>query len=470
MPPEVVQHLYNDIDADIAHRGRSEDGLSIVEMNAWLLRKLDLKEQMQQKLRNELRDHGTEILQLFHRWDVNNDASVSLDELCRALEHLNYKASPDTVACLFDELDQDGSGEVALAELSTWLLRKLDSKEQLQQDLRDGLRANGARVVELMDRWDASGDQSIDVKELGHALSSLGYEASTEAVAELFAMLDQDGDGVICLQELNAFLLTKVNSKAQLKMAIRRALKSNGRRVMDLFREWDVDNDALITQAEFNRALVELGFHVSEEMANKIFDELDANSDYKLSFEEVNCWLKEKPQPKPASATALAKLNKPTRVGSRPASRPTSPPQTPTKKPILKGTPTTASLRSFTSSPPTTKRVVVSPPAKRESEKSPRRSRRPASAAANATPPSANDKANLQRKKSPGRGESSPERRNTSPERSSRTPGSAVGRQRVQKSTPGPAAAYGSPQTATRQSRRKPRSLELSESFGEMLI
>ena len=55
------------------------------------------------------------------------------------------------------------------------------------------------------------------------------------------------------------------------------ALRKHAIKVMDLFREWDVDGDGEVTKKEFRKAMAVLGFEVSRAVMDEVFDSFDAD-------------------------------------------------------------------------------------------------------------------------------------------------------------------------------------------------
>jgi len=62
-------------------------------------------------------------------------------------------------------------------------------------------------------------------------------------------------------------------------------LRANAARVLDLFREWDTDNDGVVSRAEFHRAMPKLGLDVSEAFLDELFDKWRKDGDADLSKE-----------------------------------------------------------------------------------------------------------------------------------------------------------------------------------------
>ena len=68
---------------------------------------------------------------------------------------------------------------------------------------------------------------------------------------------------------------------------LRDALRKHAIKVMDLFREWDVDGDGEVTKKEFRKAMAVLGFEVSRAVMDEVFDSFDADGGGSISFKEL---------------------------------------------------------------------------------------------------------------------------------------------------------------------------------------
>jgi len=88
------------------------------------------------------------------------------------------------------------------------------------------------------------------------------------------------------------------------------ALRSQGGRVMDLFREWDIDGDGTITRKEFLKAMPRLGLEVSKDAINQLFDSWDPDGSGELNFKELQRILRgggtAKPKEEPAKVAKEA--------------------------------------------------------------------------------------------------------------------------------------------------------------------
>ena len=85
------------------------------------------------------------------------------------------------------------------------------------------------------------------------------------------------------------------------------AMRKNGARVMDLFREWDADGDGEVSRKEFHKAMPMLGFEATKKDINELFDSWDKDGGGSLDFRELQKILKA-PPPKEKVQKATGKL------------------------------------------------------------------------------------------------------------------------------------------------------------------
>ena len=65
------------------------------------------------------------------------------------------------------------------------------------------------------------------------------------------------------------------------------ALVKNAGRVMDLFREWDIDGDGEISRKEFRSSMKRLGLEVPAKDIDALFDSWDPDGGGTLDFKEL---------------------------------------------------------------------------------------------------------------------------------------------------------------------------------------
>ena len=91
----------------------------------------------------------------------------------------------------------------------------------------------------------------------------------------------------------NQLDLDEVTVKALLHM-LREFLEVNQMDAQAFFRALDLKGTWRISESEMRKGLAQLGFASSRELAEILFDELDTDADYRLSFSEIHAWIRER--------------------------------------------------------------------------------------------------------------------------------------------------------------------------------
>ena len=212
------------------------------------------------------------------------------------------------------------------------MLQPVGSIDVVSQ-LRSYVGANCTKVVYLLREIDEDGKGSVNRAELRSVLSVLGLQV-TRADADAFVDTLVASDGQVHYNELHGKLgdadsasefagdvanrieLVSLNAAAlrggilinnissvlgvdavlnfgstndtSISEQLRDALGRNLARVVDLFHEWDVDGDGLITRAEFRKALNMLGVRASAPAMDALFDEFDVDGSGRINYHELH--------------------------------------------------------------------------------------------------------------------------------------------------------------------------------------
>ena len=187
-----------------------------------------------------------EISLRFQQWDVDRSGTVDLKEFRRAVRLMGFADIRDEhIDEVFREIDDDGSGEISLAEitrrlkkfagvginqvhdlrrvaggrkggaLSTAMKLDMTSGVPLNEQLRVLLTRSLVRVIDLFRDWDEDGNGSVDRDEFYRALTALGVSTTKETSDTLFADLDPDGSGTIEYKELNTLCRRRISIERQ---------------------------------------------------------------------------------------------------------------------------------------------------------------------------------------------------------------------------------------------------------------
>ena len=347
---------------------------------------------------------GERVGDVFKKLDKDGSGGLSRKEFRRGIiELLGYTPEVSALNDLFDELDPEETGQVDYKQLNKALRRgasvELDaslqagaageietasttkialrkgktanksafltlggiggggedddtvgelSSEQMQAALRDALKANATRIIDLFKEWDVDGDGQVSKAEFSRALPMLGLQVDAGMASSLFDAFDPDGSGDIGYKEFaqllrssddaalqasikkaaerNAALTRKAKpkltkdemqksmvalrkgpmsqstklqgldikegSEKTVAQQLREALSQNAMRIVDLFREWDEDGDGTIDKKEFRRAMPLIGFDVPRKEIDALFDEWDPDGSGTIELNELNKFLR----------------------------------------------------------------------------------------------------------------------------------------------------------------------------------
>jgi hypothetical protein len=151
---------------------------------------------------------------------------------------------------------------------------------------------------ELFDSWDPDGSGSIEMNELMKALR----EDHT-----LDPKLRAGGAGAIETASTNQYALRKeAGPRTALRKVdldespgappvadqLRDVLSKQAVRVIELFREMDLDGDGLIDRKEFRRGMTALGLDVPRAMVDALFDSWDPDGSGSIDQRELNKMLR----------------------------------------------------------------------------------------------------------------------------------------------------------------------------------
>ena len=78
------------------------------------------------------------------------------------------------------------------------------------------------------------------------------------------------------------------SSEQSVAEQLRDALSKASVRVIDLFREWDDDNNGKVSRAEFHKAMGEMKFDAPPEEIDRLFDEWDPDGSGVLELNELS--------------------------------------------------------------------------------------------------------------------------------------------------------------------------------------
>jgi calmodulin len=136
----------------------------------------------------------------FRILDEDNSGSIAPLELRQLLTRLGMAVSDDDLEQIVEELDNDHDGSIDEDEFMDWVRSKSERKEL---DLTDpnAVKQFTAEVFAMVDR---DGDGNVTTEELYDTLSILIPDIDVSDVREIFADMDEDRNGSVSREEFAA--------------------------------------------------------------------------------------------------------------------------------------------------------------------------------------------------------------------------------------------------------------------------
>lgn len=339
---------------------------------------IGIKEYLLAALKDALARSSSRCLDLFAYFDEDGNGEISKDEFRKVIRAFGFEATNLEIDAVFDALDYvDHNGTLSYVELNRMLrkfdplpenasareiaisahmhhplrranealddkmnlsdegqaLEDADSPEKLLKQLRDLLLRNLARVMDLFRAWDVDKSGTIEKKEFGVALRSLGIKTPRAVIDELFDYFDFDRSGSLDYSELNKKLRRTIEIDEKLRVGAAGVIELEAKnkfglgrskdhidtnsktlhglkldplqdltpqligaihhsraRVLHLFQEWDTNGDGAISREEMLKALEHLGLDagdVARRAVNELFTVLDADASGHIDFREL---------------------------------------------------------------------------------------------------------------------------------------------------------------------------------------
>lgn len=137
-----------------------------------------------------------------------------------------------------------------------------------------------AALKDAFSLFDKDGDGVITANELGVVLRSLGHSPSDAEVADIINEVDADDSGTVDFDE---FLIM---------MAHRMTIVDHDSEAREAFKVFDRNGDGYISKNELREVLMSIGDKISEEDANVMIKDVDADGNGMIDFTEFRKLMK----------------------------------------------------------------------------------------------------------------------------------------------------------------------------------
>lgn len=133
----------------------------------------------------------SQLRDIFARFDMDTDGSLTILELAALLRSLGLKPSGDQVHVLLGNMDANGNGLVEFDELASVIL----------PDMNEDALINQEQLLEVFRSFDRDGNGYITAAELAGAMAKMGQPLTYKELRDMIKEADADGDGVISFNE-----------------------------------------------------------------------------------------------------------------------------------------------------------------------------------------------------------------------------------------------------------------------------
>ncbi|KAI6683339.1 hypothetical protein NL676_029252 [Syzygium grande] len=133
----------------------------------------------------------SQLRDIFERFDMDSDGSLTILELAALLRSLGLKPSGDQVHVLLGNMDANGNGLVEFDELVNAIL----------PDMNEDALINQEQLLEVFRSFDRDGNGYITAAELAGAMAKMGQPLTYKELREMIKEADADGDGMISFNE-----------------------------------------------------------------------------------------------------------------------------------------------------------------------------------------------------------------------------------------------------------------------------
>lgn len=136
-------------------------------------------------------DQIKQLKDIFIRFDMDQDGSLTQLELAALLRSLGLKPSGDKLHVLLANMDLNGNGSIEFDELVGAIFSDLNEEILINQD----------QLMQVFRLFDRDGNGYITAAELVGQMAKMGQRLTYRELSEMMHEADSNGDGVISFSE-----------------------------------------------------------------------------------------------------------------------------------------------------------------------------------------------------------------------------------------------------------------------------
>jgi calcium-binding protein CML len=141
-------------------------------------------------------DQIKQLNDIFKRFDMDSDGSLTHLELAALLRSLGIKPTGDEIYELLNNMDNNNNGYIEFDELVNAIM----------PDINENVLINQEQLLEVFRSFDRDGNGYITASELAGSMAKMGHPLTYHELAEMMAEADSNGDGVISFNEFASIM------------------------------------------------------------------------------------------------------------------------------------------------------------------------------------------------------------------------------------------------------------------------
>lgn len=146
-------------------------------------------------------DELNQLREIFKRFDMDSDGSLTMLELAALIRSLGLKPSGDQVQVMLSKMDSNRNGSVEFDELVRAIMPNMNAEVLVNQE----------QLIGVFKCFDRDGNGYISAAELAGAMAKMGQPLTYKELREMIKEADMDGDGVISFTEFATIMATSAS-------------------------------------------------------------------------------------------------------------------------------------------------------------------------------------------------------------------------------------------------------------------
>ncbi|KAJ1689657.1 hypothetical protein LUZ63_013812 [Rhynchospora breviuscula] len=148
------------------------------------------------KMQSMRGDQLKQLRDIFRRFDMDGDGSLTQLELAALLRSIGLKPTGDELHSLLSAMDSNNNGAIEFDELAAAIAPMMTQQSLVDQK----------QLLEVFNAFDRDGNGYISAAELARSMAKMGQPLTFVELTQMMKEADTDGDGVISFSEFTAVM------------------------------------------------------------------------------------------------------------------------------------------------------------------------------------------------------------------------------------------------------------------------